>query len=178
MKILTCANGVTIMSSPWLQKHKQIFCLKKKTSDGENQSFIIKSMCGKSSRSKSTFVENKISINFRGRLPYCLRRKNKFLTWPFLFISCSFTLSKGRPLKVFINWVQMRSSLHALLLQKHNFKEDQGHNMQLISQQSSHFASPRWPIDLPVLQAIFPSKQTSKWLRPRFCTTCATKTDQ
>lgn len=124
---------------------------KKKTSDGENQSFIIKSMCGKSSRSKSMFVENKISINLRGRLPYCLRRKNKFLTWPFLFISCSFTLSKGRPLKVFINWVQMRSSLHALLLQKHNFKEDQGHNMQLISQQSSHFVSPRWPIDLPVL---------------------------
>lgn len=41
--------------------------------------------------------------------------------------------------------------------------------MQLLSQQSSHFVSPRWPIDLPVLQAIFPSKQTSNsywWLRP------------
>lgn len=42
---------------------------KKKTSEGENQSFIIKSMCGKSSRSKSMFVENKIRINLWGRLP-------------------------------------------------------------------------------------------------------------
>lgn len=145
-------------------------------------------MYGKSWRNKKMFVENMISVNLLGRLPYCLRRKKKTIyltkTWLFLFISCSFTLSKGRPLNslnAFMNWVQVRSSVHALLLQKQNFKEDQGHNMQLISQQSSHFVSPRWPIDLPVLQAIFPSKQTSNsywWLRPHFCTTYTTKTEK
>lgn len=105
------------------------------------------------------------------------------MSWKRHGFFCSFLaalLSKGWPLNrinELMNWVQVSSSVHALLLQKQNFEEGQGHNMQLISQQPSHFVSPRWPIDLPVLQAIFPSKQTSNscwWLRPHFCTTCTT----
>lgn len=66
---------------------------------------------------------------------------------------------------------ELRSSVHALLCAEAELWRSSRSQHATDITAVFTLVSPRWPIDLPVLQSIFPSKQTSDnywWLRPHF----------